>query len=156
MKFNVVKITNFSDKADICNFILRALPDWFGIEESIVDYVTQVKNMPFFAVFDNNNAIGFVTIKLHNIHTAEIYVMGILQEYHKQGIGKKIISLCEKYCIENNIEFLTVKTLSDLRENESYRKTRLFYQALGFKPLEIFETLWGKSNPCLFLAKHIG
>ena len=151
----IVEINNSSKKSDICNFVLRSLPNWFGIEESIVDYVNSAKEMPFFTVFDGENAIGFVALKIHNKYTAEIYVMGILEKYHNQGIGKKIINTCEKYCKENNIEFLTVKTLAELREDENYRKTRLFYSYMGFKPLEIFETLWGEANPCLFLAKYL-
>ena len=41
------------EKAKICNTILRALPDWFGIESSIIDYVEQVQSMPFFAAVDD-------------------------------------------------------------------------------------------------------
>ncbi|MCL2592509.1 MAG: GNAT family N-acetyltransferase [Defluviitaleaceae bacterium] len=151
----IIEIIDISDKSDICNLVLWALPNWFGIEKSIVDYVDTVREMPFFAVFDDKMAIGFVALKIHNEYTAEIYVMGILEEYHKQGIGKKIVATCEEHCKENNIEFLTVKTLAELREDENYRKTRLFYQAMGFKPLEIFETLWGEANPCLFLVKYL-
>ena len=36
---NIVrKIENSDKKSSIVNNILRALPEWFGIEESIVDY----------------------------------------------------------------------------------------------------------------------
>jgi GNAT superfamily N-acetyltransferase len=139
----------------ICNDILRDLPSWFGIEDSIVDYVKQVKLMPFYAVFDNDHPIGFVAIKDHNAYTAEICVMGVLKEYHRHGIGKQLVNACVEYCLYNNIEFLTVKTLDESRESESYRKTRLFYQSLGFKPLEVFPLLWDEDNPCLFMVKCI-
>ena len=33
------------EKSNICNDILRSLPNWFGIETAIVDYVHDVKNM---------------------------------------------------------------------------------------------------------------
>ena len=81
--------------------------------------------------------------------------MGVLQEYHRRGVGKLLINVCEKYCIDNKIEFLTVKTLDASRESESYKKTRLFYQNIGFKPLEVFPLLWDENNPCLFMAKYI-
>jgi Acetyltransferases len=151
--FEIKEIFNTDEKSNISNTILRALPNWFGIESSIVDYVKQVQTMPFYAYFDCNKPIGFVAIKIHNTYTAEVMVMGILKEYHRQGIGKILMKYCDKYCIDNGFEFLTVKTLDETRKNNDYRKTRLFYQSVGFKPLEVFPLLWGKENPCLFMAK---
>ena len=148
-------VCNENEKSAICNDILRALPDWFGIEESIIDYVKQVKTMPFYVAYKHDKAVGFVALKLHNSYTAEVCVMGVLSEYHRHGIGRDLIRCCEKYCIDNKIEFLTVKTLDESRGDRGYEKTRLFYQNMGFKPLEVFPTLWDENNPCLFLAKHV-
>ena len=142
-------------KSSICNEILRALPSWFGIEVSIVDYVEKVREMPFYAAYDDDKPVGFVALMVHNLFTAEVCVMGVLQKYHRQGIGKKLIKSCEKYCISNNMVYLTVKTLDESRESTSYKKTRLFYLSMGFKPLEVFPLHWDESNPCLFMAKHI-
>jgi len=69
--FKTKKLSNPDEKAKICNTILRALPDWFGIESSIVNYTEQVQSMPFFAAFDEESVIGFVALKIHNIYTAE-------------------------------------------------------------------------------------
>lgn len=30
------------------------------------------------------------------------------------------------------------------------------YYACGFRALEVFPLIWGKDNPCLFMAKSIG
>lgn len=142
-------------KSEICNSILRTLPNWFGIEASIIDYSNQVKEMPFYSAINDGNPIGFVAIKEHNAYTAEVCVMGILMDFHRHGIGRKLISWCEDYCLMNGKEFLTVKTLDESRTSKSYEKTRLFYFGVGFKPLEVFPLLWDKDNPCLFLVKHI-
>lgn len=144
------------EKADICNYILRLLPDWFGIEEAIADYVQQCKTCVVYGAFVDGKTAGFAALKIHNAFTAEIYVMGIKEEYHRKSIGKKLINRCEEYLKENSFEFLTVKTLSDKRDNEAYARTRLFYEAMGLKPLEVFPLLWDESNPCLFMAKYIG
>ena len=143
------------EKSSICNEVLRALPSWFGIEESIVGYVNEVKTMPFYSAYDDGNAIGFVAIKSHGDYSAEVCVMGILKEYHRKGIGKKLIDICVNYCKNERIEFLTVKTLDESTESRSYEKTRLFYQAVGFKKLETFPLLWDENNPCLFMARHM-
>jgi ribosomal protein S18 acetylase RimI-like enzyme len=148
-------ITSPEEKAKTCNGILRALPDWFGVDASIVDYVTQVQSMPFFTVSAGNVPAGFVAVKIHNAHTAEICVMGVLSEYHRQGIGKMLVAACENYCRENNMEFLTVKTLAESSNWPPYEKTRKFYLSVGFKPLEVFPTLWNEANPCLFMVKCV-
>jgi len=154
----VIKIKEIFDageKSHICNDTLRALPSWFGNEPAIADYTEQVRTMPFYAAFDQNTAIGFVAIKVHNHCTSEVCVMGVQKEYHRQGIGKKLVECCEIYCKENKMEFLTVKTLDESGESESYAKTRAFYISMGFRPLEVFPLYWDKDNPCLFMAKHI-
>ena len=151
--FDIKEISAPDEKSNICDNILRALPSWFGNEPSIVDYVRRVREMPFYAAFDNDKPIGFVAVKVHNPFTSEVCVMGVLEEYHRQGVGKKLIGLCEEYCRENGMEFLTVKTLDESREDAGYAKTRLFYQSLGFRPLEVFPLFWDEENPCLFMAK---
>lgn len=144
-----------NEKTTICNDILRALPNWFGIEEAIVDYVKDSNEMPYYVAFDGGKPVGFVAVKAHNAHTAEVYVMGVFEEYHGQGIGRKLVEQCEDFCRGTGRTFLTVKTLDEAHPDEGYKKTRLFYTAMGFKPLEVFETLWGEENPCLFMAKCV-
>jgi len=149
------EVLGAEEKSAICNSVLRALPSWFGIEESIVDYVEQVKMLPFIAAYDGGNPVGFVAIMNHTPYASEICVMGVLKEYHREGIGRSLVIACEKYCREKKQEYLTVKTLDESRESKSYEKTRLFYLSMGFKPLEVFPTLWDEDNPCLLLIKRV-
>ena len=44
-------------------------------------------------------------------------------------------------------EFLQVKTLSAKHPDEGYEKTRAFYLAYGFRPLEEFPDLWSPESP---------
>lgn len=53
------------------------------------------------------------------------------------------------------VEFLQVKTLSAKHPDEGYEKTRAFYLAYGFRPLEEFPTLWSPESPALQLIKAI-
>ncbi|MCL1787932.1 MAG: GNAT family N-acetyltransferase [Defluviitaleaceae bacterium] len=153
---HIKEITAPGEKSQICSDILRALPNWFGIEESIVEYVNGVQDKPFYCAFDGDRPVGFVSLLVHNSHTAEIYVMGVLESYHRHGLGRKLVATCENYCAAHRMSFLTVKTLAASHPDEGYKRTRLFYEAMGFTPLQVFPLLWDESNPCLFLAKHIG
>ena len=49
---------------------------------------------------------------------------------------------------------LQVKTLGPTRPSEHYDRTRAFYAALGFQPLEEIHDLW-PGNPCLIMVKPL-
>ena len=151
----IKEVTRYEKKARYANEILRALPEWFGIEKSIVNYVKEVQEVPFFVALYADETVGFLAVKIHNEFTAEVFVMGVLKEYHGQKIGKMLLESCEEYCQKRKIEFLTVKTLDDSNTDKNYAKTRGFYLKMGFKPLEVFPLLWDNDNPCLFMAKKI-
>jgi len=149
------EVTDPAEKSALCDKTLRALPQWFGVEKSIVDYVSQVRSLPFFAACEDGAVIGFAALKIHSAYAAEIAVMGVLPEYHRRRTGAKLLHSCEQYCLAHSIEFLTVKTLDASCEYEPYERTRRFYLKAGFRPLEVFPLLWDAENPCLLLAKYI-
>ena len=156
MKNNNITIQPPSTNCGIfCEKILRALPDWFGIEESLVQYVKDADVMPTMLVKDKDDVIGFLTIKRHFPDSAEIHCMGILPQYHRKGTGKLLIKELEKYLEDEGVKILQVKTVSADRDCIAYAKTRAFYKAVGFIPLEVFPTFWDKANPCLVLVKKI-
>ena len=99
--------------------------------------------------------IGFLAAEEHTDAACEIAVMGVLPEYHRQGIGCTLLRLCAHSYVARGYRYLTVKTLADTVGSASYVKTRAFYLACGFEPLEIFETLWNEENPCLYLVKPL-
>ena len=143
-------------KKEACYQILRALTDWFGNVDAVNDYAAKVQQMPFYAAYDDDEVVGFAAIKEHNEYTSEICVMGVLTEYHRQGVGSKLIAACEADCNSKAKIYLTVKTLDASAEYEPYHRTRDFYRAMGFMPLEVFPMYWDKDNPCLLMAKYIG
>lgn len=153
--FDIKQVEISEKKSQICDTILHALPSWFGVEASIVDYVDKTQSMSFWAAYDGEKPIGFIALEVHNPYTSEICVMGILEDYHRHGIGRKLIECCETYCADQSTEYLTVKTLAGSAPSKSYAKTRQFYFAMGFRPLEVFPLYWDRENPCLFMAKYI-
>ena len=150
-----VEITDSNRKSALCDGILRALPDWFGIESSIVEYVTKVRDLPFWAMMEDGEAAGFVALLPHTQSAAEVCVMGVRQSHHRSGLGRQLIEACNHWCRENGVLYLTVKTLADTHPDPGYAKTRAFYAAMGFVPIEVFPTLWDAHNPCLQMIKRI-
>lgn len=156
-KMKISKVTDSDKKSEICEKILRSLPLWFGIESAIVDYTNDVRRMPMWTMYNDEieRIIAFISINKHFPQTAEIHVMGVLENYHRRGIARALLTQIEKELRKEGIQFLTVKTLSESRPNKEYDQTRNFYLNMGFTPLEEFKTLWGEHNPCLFLAKTL-
>ena len=153
-KIKILEITQ--NKSRVCEDIIRSLPEWFGLEKSIQEYVKNVSNMPMFvAKLRDDAVIGFIAIKFHNKYSAEIYVIGVKKEYHRRGIGKLLIAYVENYLRSLGYDFFTVKTLSDSVEYFEYEKTRKFYQNVGFKPLEELPNFWDEENPCLLMIKTL-
>ncbi len=135
--------------------ILRSLPEWFGIEESLVEYVEQAKTMPTFLAMHGEQAVGFLMINRHFPESAEVHCIAILPTYHRKGIGRMMQLAVEEHLIADGVRFLQVKTLSPEKKDEYYLKTLAFYQAMGFAPLEVFPTLWQPHNPCMQLVKSL-
>lgn len=152
---NIIEITDAREKSALCERVLRALPEWFGIESSLADYVQSVRELPVYAAMEGNAAVGFLALKDHNAHTAEIHVMGALPDHHRKGAGRALIAKCKEVCREQGKTYLTVKTLDESAQSEEYARTRRFYQAMGFLPLEVFPLFWDEANPCLFMVKSL-
>ena len=146
-------VENKEEKTKVTLEIMKALPEWFSPPEDIERKSKVHREYPFIVAYDDEKAVGFVAIKRHNQYTAEIYNLGILREYHRSGIGHRLIEECVAYCKEQGYLFLTVKTLDESAEYEPYNGTRAFYRKEGFCPLEVFTCVWDEENPCLFLVK---
>ena len=79
--------------------------------------------------------------------TLELAVMGVLKEYHTQGIGRGMFMMAKNIAREKGYSFLQVKTVQ-MGKYEDYDDTNRFYISLGFKEFEVFPTLWDEANPC--------
>jgi GNAT superfamily N-acetyltransferase len=145
----------YFDKATSCTPILRSLPAWFGIEKDIILYSTEIDKLPTWLACEEEHVIGFVSLKQNTPYAAEIFVMGILPVSHRKGIGKALINSAQEWLKSCSVEYLQVKTLGTSRSDAGYAKTRAFYEAMEFRPLEEFKQIWDEDNPCLIMVKKI-
>ncbi len=152
----IKELDNAEEKRDIAKNILNSLPNWFGRPESTQIYINESSKLPFFVAYDGAKPLGFVSMKESSKYAVEIFVMGVLPNYHKKGIGKSLINKVLQWAKENEYEFLQVKTLDESHPDIYYARTREFYKAVGFKPLESLPELWGEDNPCLIMIQYIG
>ena len=128
----------------ISRTILEALPDWFGLPEAREEYIVNSVNQQFFAAVKEEKTIGFLCLKQTGKDTVEVSVMGVLKEFHRHGIGRKLFMKAREKAIKDGFSFIQVKTV----QMGQYDNTNKFYISLGFKEFEIFPTLWDEWNPC--------
>lgn len=143
----ITEIAKDAEKQSISIQILEALPDWFGIPEAREAYARDSAGKPFFAAFDEDKPVAFLYLKQTGRDTVELAVMGVLQEYHRKGIGSALFERAKEYAREQGYSFIQVKTVQ-MGKYREYDETNRFYRALGFKELEVFPTLWDEDNPC--------
>jgi len=91
--------------------------------------------------------VGFLCLKQTGNATVELYVTGVLKEYHRQGIGRQLFRRAAEAARESGYSFIQVKTVQ-MGKYEQYDATNKFYISLGFKEFEVFPDLWDKWNPC--------
>lgn len=151
--FMIEKVENIEEKEGIVAEVLLDLPEWFGLPESTKSYIEDSEQLPLWVARNNEEVIGFITLRASSIDTGDLHCMGVKKVYHRQGIGKKLYIALEQYA-KDKYKYLQVKTV-DEGHYEAYDQTVSFYKDVGFSKLEVFPTLWDEWNPCLIMIKAL-
>jgi len=133
--------------------ILRSLPRWFGIEKALRMYVADSALNPTFAVEEDGQLTGFVTLTRHFPEAWEVHCIAVAAANRNAGVGSALMAHAERFVKSQGARFLQVKTVADTSPSAEYAETRKFYSARGFTPLEVFPELWDPHNPALQLIK---
>ena len=109
----ICQLTNSTEKQAVTRSILEALPEWFGIPEAREDYITESGDKQFFCAYDADKPVGFLYLKETGTATVELYVMGVLKEYHRQGIGQGTVSKRKRSSRQSRLFFYAGKNCTD-------------------------------------------
>ena len=143
----IENIKNPEEKKDIARTVLEGLKDWFEVEESREGYIRDCADWIFLAAKDEDKAMGFLCLKETGNATVELAVMGVLKDYHRNGIGRRLVEKAKEVAGTEGYEFMQVKTVK-MGMYEDYDQTNQFYISCGFKELEVFPLYWDEANPC--------
>src|SRR5260370_41658399 len=80
--------------------------------------------------------------------------MAVDRPAHRRGIGRALVEALERDLRSDGVRVLQVKTLGPSEPDAGYRRTRQFYESMGFEPLEEIVGLW-PGNPCLIMVKTL-
>ena len=151
----VVEVTDKAEKMSITRAVLEALPDWFEVTESREQYIRESAGQIMVAAYDEGRAVGFLCLKETGKETVELAVMGVLKEFHRNGIGRRLFERAKEIATAAGYSFMQVKTVK-MGCYEDYDRTNMFYLSLGFKEFEVFPTLWDEANPCQVYVMSLG
>ena len=143
----VVTIKDPDEKSAIARTVLENLTEWFEVEESREGFIRDCTDQTFLAAKDDDRIMGFLCLKKTGNATVELAVMGVMKEYHRNGIGRKLVEKAKEAAKADGYEFMQVKTVQ-MGVYEDYDRTNLFYIICGFKEFEVFPLLWDEANPC--------
>lgn len=143
----IKQLTDKTEKQKVTRLVLEALPDWFGIPEARESYIAESIDNIFFCAYDGDRPVGFLYLKETGRATVELYVIGVLPEFHWNGIGRELFCSAKEAASEQGYSFIQVKTVQ-MGKYEEYDRTNKFYLSLGFQEFEMFPTLWDEWNPC--------
>ena len=136
-----------------CEAVLRSLPQWFGIEASLLMYADDTLRLPTFAALEGDEIAGFVSLMEHFPQAWEIHCIAVRAVSRNAGIGRALVAHVEAWLAAKQVRLLQVKTIAATSPSPAYAQTREFYLRVGFLPLEVFPLLWTPRNPCLQLVK---
>jgi ribosomal protein S18 acetylase RimI-like enzyme len=100
--------------------LLRALPQWFGIEASNAAYVEAARRLPACLAWPataptgtdgDAGAAGVLLLERHFPGAAEVHLLAVDPAYHRQGAGRALLAAAQASLVSNGVEFLQVKTL---------------------------------------------
>jgi len=144
------------DVSSECEAILRSLPAWFGIEDSLLEYVRDTALHPTWVVHETDGpAFGFVTLREHFASSFEAHCLAVHADRRRGGWGLALMQAAEAWAKARGARFMQVKTIAARHPSAAYAETRAFYERAGYAPLEVFPELWHPRNPCLQLIKAL-
>ncbi len=139
---------------DAVERVLRSLPDWFGIEEAVLDYVTKAETLESFLALEGNEVIGAALVDRHFPESAELTLIAVHASHRNTLAGRALVEAVEHQLRADGCKFLEVHTVGPSYPHEGYAETRTFYRAVGFSPMHEFDGLdW--DGPTVVMIKAL-
>lgn len=134
----LISLSDKQGSSSIIQNLDKSIFEKYSWHEIFWDKTLEHKNHHVFLYkSEDHKYIGFVLFSLI-IDETEILKIGVLEEYRKQSIGKKLMKKMIKYLLEQNIKscFLEVR-------DDNFSAIE-FYLKLGFKKISLRKKYYSK------------
>ena len=164
-------------RSDAAHDILGELPEWFGIDRFTHEYVEAAAKFPNYVAvavpeaapsggapapaieadggkIPSEDVLGVLLVDQRYPTSAEVHLLAVRRKHHRGGIGRTLMRRVEDDLRAQGVRLLSVKTLGPSASDPDFDRTRAFYTACGFHPVEEFPDLW-VDNPCMLMVKAL-
>ncbi|MDE0043030.1 MAG: GNAT family N-acetyltransferase [Candidatus Poribacteria bacterium] len=111
--------------------VAEDLPEWFDETARTKSIPIDIRHQEGFVAVSGQRVVGFLTL-----FTAEgrlhIGWLAVARDFHRQGIGTRLLTAAEIRARELGIDEFATYTLGDSVDYEPYDLTRNFYRKHGF------------------------
>lgn len=134
----IIKINELKDKlsfADVVYENFSYLKNYSHSNHSTLNICNELKKLGtviYFAIHDNKLIGYLIGIKSYHKNHPIMYIsyIYVLDDYRKKGYGKRLMDSANKYCIDNNLDYITLKY------HISNEKASIFYKNMGFSVID--------------------
>ena len=91
--FVIEEVKSEDQKMIVVAEILRDLPEWFGMPESTQAYIEGAKDLQVWAIFQESNLLGFVSLSYSSEDCAEIDCLGVKKLIKVEELGVNCLLL---------------------------------------------------------------
>ena len=111
--------------------VAEGLPEWFDEHARSKSIPIDIRHQEGFVAVSGQRVVGFVT---HYVAEGRLHIgwLGVDREFHRQGIGSRLVAAAEMRAQDMGIDELATYTLGESVEYEPYELTRRFYWKCGF------------------------
>lgn len=164
-------------RSDAAHDILGELPEWFGIDRFTHEYVEAAAKFPNYVAvaapetappgsapappieadggkIPSEDVLGVLLVDQRYPTSAEVHLLAVRRKHHRGGIGRTLVRRVEDDLRAQGVRLLSVKTFGPSASDPDFDRTRAFYTACGFHPVEEFPDLWA-DNPCMLMVKAL-
>ncbi len=111
--------------------VVEDLPEWFDKTARAKSIPIDIQHQEGFVAVSGQKVVGFVTLYVTESRL-HIGWLAVARDFHRQGIGTRLLTAAEMRARELGIDELATYTLGDSVDYEPYDLTRNFYRKHGF------------------------
>ena len=115
-----------------CVAVVKTLTGWFSPDAQDRAVPADLKYQQGFLAESDGRVVGFITLFVAE-GRLNIGWLAVRRDYHRQGIGGKLLARAEQRAAELGLSELATYTLGDSVEYKPYEMTRAFYFKHGFQ-----------------------
>jgi GNAT superfamily N-acetyltransferase len=130
---SIVRESGGAGNRRLLEALTTRLPQWFAQSEPNRHYARQAEVLDGWVARVAGRPCGLLLLGRHNAVSAEIHWLGVEPDQHRHGVGRALVGAIEQQLRTERAKYLFVQTLHPDVDYEPYRRTRAFYEALGFE-----------------------